>query len=58
LTPPSTDNPPIIGQAIGQLVGSNIQSVGSNQGRLAAKERKGRKEQALYFYVFSAFFLG
>jgi hypothetical protein len=27
-----------------------------SQGSLAAKERKGRKERALYFYAFSAFF--
>jgi hypothetical protein len=35
-----------------------MQSAGSNHGSLAAKDRKERKEQALYFYVFSAFFRG
>jgi len=29
-----------------------------NQGRLAAKERKERKERALYFYAIFAFFRG
>jgi len=32
--------------------------VRSNHGNLAAKERKERKDQSLYFYAFSAFFRG
>jgi hypothetical protein len=35
-----------------------MKQVGSNLGNLAAKERKERKEQTLYFYAFSALFHG
>jgi hypothetical protein len=35
-----------------------MKGFGSTQGNLAAKERKERKEQPLYFYAFSAFFRG
>jgi hypothetical protein len=41
-----------------ELAGSKIERVGSNQGSFAAKDRKDRKEQTLYFYAFSAIFRG
>jgi hypothetical protein len=39
-------------------VGGNLDYIGSNQGSLAAKERKERKEQDLFFYAITAFFRG